>query len=160
VSVRRWAQFAATVAVAAITVTLAACTTAPAKPAPAQSPASTHSATPSATAAPPLKFLAGGSAEDNLEYFDLVNTTLLEGGNPGGRAIVDNLVAAGFDKTAMQVTADRTPLGSDVDSLQFSVKLGDECLVGQADAGGYVSVVVAALASGGCLVGNTRTIDW
>ena len=157
----RWGRFVTTVVVAATTVTLAACTTAPAEPKPVPTkPASTSSATPSATPPPLPELVPGGSAEDNLEYFDHVNTTLLASGSRSGRAIIDNLVAAGFDKAAMEVTPDRTPLGYDVDSLQFSVQLGAECLLGQTGAGGYTSMVGPALASGGCLVGQTRPINW
>lgn len=99
-----------------------------------------------------------GTAGDNLAYFDFVNAGLVEE-NPGGETIINSLVAAGFDKAMMQVTPDSTPLGSPVDSLQFSVQFVDSCLIGQA-GGGYSSVVAPALASGGCLIGKTRSIDW
>lgn len=121
-------------------------------------PSSTPDAGPTPEAEPQL--VPAGSAEDNLPYFDLVNSALLGDGSPGGRPIIDSLVAAGFDKTAMQVTADRTPQGSAVDSLQFSVQIGEHCLIGQADGSGYASTVAPALESGGCLLGKTRAIDW
>ena len=96
---------------------------------PAESPSPDVSASAEPAPAPSLE--PGGSASDNLPYFDSVNKAFL-GGNPmpGGRPIVDNLVAAGFDKSMMQVTPDRTAIGRDVDSVQFSVRFGDECLVG------------------------------
>lgn len=80
-----------------------------------------------------------------------------------GRAYIDALVAAGFDRTAMQVTQDLTTVGNPVESLQFSVSwAGEECLVGQVgpSTGEPVTVVVDQLAEGRCLVGNTRPIDW
>ena len=60
----------------------------------------------------------------------------------------------------MQVTPDTTPTRNNTDSIQFSVQLGNECLIGQFGGGEYTSVVAPALATGGCLVGKTRPIDW
>ncbi len=79
-----------------------------------------------------------------------------------GRAYIDALVAAGFDKAQMQITPDKTSIGGAVDSIQFSVRLGDECLVGQVgDAiGDPVVAILPGLATGGCLVGDTRPITW
>ncbi|QLD13136.1 hypothetical protein HW566_00515 [Microbacterium oleivorans] len=79
-----------------------------------------------------------------------------------GRAYIDALVAAGFDKGAMQVTADRTSVGDPVDSLQFSVSWQGECLVGQVGPStpAPTALVLPELDSGGCLVGDTRSIDW
>lgn len=152
---------AACVAVLAMTG-LVGCTSAPPE-SPTRQPAGQSSpARPSASATPEPapELIPGGTADDNLAYFDHVNAAFLAGGNPGGRAIIDNLVAAGFDKAAMELTADRTPLGSEVDSVQFAVQQGDDCLIGQADADGYTSTVAPTLGAGGCLVGNTRPIDW
>ncbi|MCK2027309.1 hypothetical protein KZC56_13445 [Microbacterium sp. SSW1-47] len=80
-----------------------------------------------------------------------------------GRAYIDALVAGGFDRTAMQVTPDQTTVGNPVESLQFSVRWGEEsCLVGQVgpSTGQVVAVVMPQLAEGRCLVGTTRPIDW
>ena len=70
--------------------------------------------------------------------------------------------AAGFDKAAMQVTRDTSTVGNPAESIQFSVRWGDECLVGQVGpaTGDPVTVVVPGLAEGTCLVGETRPIDW
>ncbi|GAA1061224.1 DUF6993 domain-containing protein [Agromyces bracchium] len=75
----------------------------------------------------------------------------------GGPAFVDALVEAGFDRGAMQVTSDTTTLGEPADSIQFSVRIGDRCLVGQYGpaAGGYRSAEQPGLGTGGCLVGAT-----
>ena len=80
----------------------------------------------------------------------------------GGRAFVDALTAAGFDKASMQVTADATTIGDPADSIQFSVLVAGECLVGQygPKSEGYHGAVRPALGTGGCLVGRTRPIDW
>ena len=144
---------------------LAGCT--PASPAPTTSattrvasPTATASATPSAAVpvlAPTL------SAERNQPYFDLVNNKVIAANaGAGGRDFIDALVAAGFDKAAMQVTPDRTAVNLAADSVQFSVLFNEKCLVGQYGpaSGGYHSVVVSPTAQGACLVGSTRPIDW
>jgi hypothetical protein len=104
---------------------------------------------------------ADGSAEENLDYFDAVNERLLdEQDAPGGRAFIDNLIEAGFDRSAMEVTRDRTAVDLAADNIQFSVRIGEECLLGQFGNTGYVSTVGDVLSTGRCLVGRTRPIDW
>jgi hypothetical protein len=121
----------------------------------------TPTPTPSVAAGPAL--VPGGTAAQNLPYFDKVNRATIAA-NPGaqGRAFIDALVAAGFAKSDMQLTPDMTTIGLKANSIQFSVQLGDTCLIGQygADAGGYQSTTSATLATGGCLIGQTRPIDW
>jgi ABC-type transport system substrate-binding protein len=139
---------------------LAGC--APAAPTPSAKPPSISAAPSSpATPAPATGFLADGTAQANKAWFDAVNTKLFaSNGSANGRTIIDSLVAAGFDKTAMQVTPDKTSINGGVDSILFSVKIGDSCLLGQHGGGGYSSAVEAALKSGLCLIGKTRAIDW
>ncbi|QJU55927.1 hypothetical protein HL652_04525 [Herbiconiux sp. SALV-R1] len=117
-----------------------------------------------ATSAPPTKTAAlnpGGSAADNQPFFDQVNRALIAA-NPeaGGVEITSNLRDNGFDITAMQVTVDTTTVGVEADSIQFSVKWGDDCLIGQYGHGEYTSMVAPALGTGTCLIGQTRPIDW
>lgn len=105
-----------------------------------------------------------GTADENLPLFTKVTTDVWsDSGSTSGRAYVDALAEAGFDKTAMQVTADLTTVGNPVESLQFSVRWGDkECLMGQVgpSTGDPVTTVIEQLAEGRCLVGDTRPIDW
>ncbi|QEW04865.1 hypothetical protein F6J85_09675 [Microbacterium lushaniae] len=79
-----------------------------------------------------------------------------------GRAYIDALTAAGFDRAAMQVTADESTVGNPAESIQFSVRWGEDCLIGQVGpaTGDPVTAVMPGLQTGGCLVGNTRPIDW
>ncbi|TYL50699.1 DUF6993 domain-containing protein [Agromyces mariniharenae] len=103
------------------------------------------------------------SAAENLAFFDAVNLDVISAnGQAGGRDFIDALAAAGFDRAQMQVTADRTTVDLAADSVQFAVLFQGECLVGQYGpaSGGYHSAVRPALGSGGCLVGETRPIDW
>lgn len=149
----------------ALAVTLTACS-APPHAIPTQThssptPSSTPTPTSTAPAAPAL--VPGGTASQNLPYFDKVNqATIAANAGAHGRDFIDALVAAGFTKSDMQVTADTTTIGLTANSIQFSVQLGDTCLIGQygADAGGYESTTSATLATGGCLIGQTRPIDW
>lgn len=114
-----------------------------------------------APTAPELE--ADGSAADNLAYFtNVVESVWASGDRAAGRAYIDALSAAGFDKSAMQVTDDTSTVGNPAESIQFSVRWQDECLVGQVGpaTGEPYTVVVPVLAEGTCLVGDTRPIDW
>jgi hypothetical protein len=125
------------------------------KPSASEAPAATPSAAPS--------FDPGAPADEAIVFFDTVNTATLEANAAAdGRAFIDGLVAAGFDKTAMEVTSDSTTIGNAADSIQFSVRWGESCLIGQngAAVGGYHSTVGPLLGSGTCLIGSTRPIDW
>ena len=121
-------------------------------------------ATPGATATPSAPALVpGGTAQQNLPFFDKVNrATLAANPNATGRDFIDALAVAGFPKADMQVTVDTTTIGLKANSIQFSVRMGETCLIGQngADAGGYNSQVTPVLATGACLIGDTRPIDW
>lgn len=137
-------------------------------PAPDDTPTSaapTVSVSPSATPTPPQAptLQPEGTAEDNLPYFTLVVQQVWAGPERmAGRAYVDALVGAGFDKSRMQVTKDQTAIGNAADSIQFSVAWNDACLIGQAGAAFAepATVVVPILEGGACLIGETRPIDW
>lgn len=150
----------------AILVAVAGCAvTAPAptsRPTPADAAtAATGEATPPPSGPPTLR--ATLSAEENRAYFDALNLAVVAA-NPsaGGRDFIDALVAAGFDKAQMEVTADRTTVDLQADSVQFAVLFQGECLIGQygSGSGGYQSAVHPPLGTGGCLVGDSRPIDW
>ncbi len=148
-------QASQTVATATATATAAASSS----PAPSPSPSS---AAPASSSSPAL--VLDGTAQENLALFRAVTERVWKGADRAhGRAYVDALTRAGFDKKAMQVTEDRSTVGNPAESLQFSVRWKDgNCLVGQVgpDTGTPVTVVVPGLADGGCLLGKTRTIDW
>ena len=146
--------------VAALAVAvLAGCTAPTPKPQPSASTSTT--ASPSSTSTPVATLVPNGTAEQDKPFFDLVNTRLFaSNGSAAGRDIIDNLVASGFVKAAMQVTPDKTSIGGNADSILFSVKIGESCLLGQHSGAGYESSVQKALANGTCLIGKTRSIDW
>lgn len=151
---------------AAIMIAVTGCTaTSPAptsRPTPTgTAPAATGEPTPAPSAPPTLRPML--SATENRAYFDAVNQAVITA-NPsaGGRDFIDALVAAGFDKSQMEVTSDRTTVDLQADSVQFAVLFQGECLIGQygAGSGGYQSALRPPLGTGGCLVGDTRPIDW
>ena len=119
------------------------------------------SSTPSPTADPDPVFLPTGTAAENRKYFDFVNAKLFANASqPDGRSIIDNLVAAGFSKPGMAVTPDTTSIGDRADSILFSVLVKGQCLIGQIMGSGYYSQIAPVLGTGGCLIGQTRPIDW
>ena len=147
---------------------LAGCTQSPA-PEPSGGPTGSGSsaggpdASPTSTAAPEPTLVPDGTAADNLPLFTAVTASVWASEErAAGRAYVDALVEAGFDKAVMQVTRDLSTVGNPAESIQFSVRWGDECLIGQVGpaTGDPVTVVVPVLAEGTCLVGETRPIDW
>jgi hypothetical protein len=144
----------------------AGCAPADGGPTSTSSSSATSTAVPS-TAVPSDPVLSTeGDAQDNLAYFDFVMGALVaESPAPDGRTIVDHLVAAGFDKAAMEVTADATAVGGPVDAIVVAIRFdsseGDAtCIIGQTGNVGFHSLTAAALDTGRCLVGLTRTIDW
>lgn len=156
----------AAVTAAGIGLTIAGCAPQPAATTAPSSSSSSASADGSGGASVDdanAVLVPGGTAEENLPFFDKVNrATLAANPDAKGRDFIDALVNAGFTKTDMQLTVDTTTIGLKANSIQFSVKMGDTCLIGQngADAGGYNSMVTPLLATGTCLIGETRAIDW
>ena len=108
------------------------------------------------------QFDATASALDNMPAFE---TAVTKGAaantSDTGKNLVNALVAAGFPKEAMQVTFNKTKTGQDADSVIVSVMLEDSCLIGQRTPDGNTfTSLEQALATGGCLIGITRQIDW
>ncbi len=121
--------------------------------------------TPSASSTNPAipVFDPDGTAKQNLAYFNEVGHALLDN-NPTaqsqGETIVNWFVAHGFNKADMQVTPDKTSIGLAAWNIEFSVKMNDSCLIGQAGNTGFQSFATTVLSTGKCLIGTTRTINW
>lgn len=152
---------------ALLATSLAGCTGPPPRQSGTASPiatrAQTSGATPVPTTVPVPTLKPELSASENLAYFDHIAAGVLAA-NPAatGRAFIDALVAGGFDKTQMELTADRTTANLAADSIQFSVRFYGACLIGQNGPAseGFHSTIAPPLGSGACLVGGTRQIDW
>ena len=125
------------------------------------SPTATPSATPSATTPavePALTYLPDGSAFDNKAYFDHVLLPVAEAGHPSpSKAMVEALVAAGFPKSSIETSPDKTKTGLDADSVFVAVRIGKQCLIGQRTSGReFASSVESGLKVGECLIGALR----
>lgn len=155
-------------AVAALAV-LAGCSSDP-EPMPTPPPAApTASSSPTPDAQPPAEseapveeapdFLPGGTALANKKYFDYINQALFErrAGVPDIE-ILQMLVQAGFDKSAMEVTRGKTPTGRSAEAIEFAVRAHDDCLIGQWGKSTYTSYIAPVLADGSCLLGDTLTL--
>ena len=126
-------------------------------------PVPTPSGTASASALP--TYDPSGTATDNLAYFNMVGNELFtstqaNAASSQGETIVNWFVAHGFNKKNMEVTPDRTSIGLAAWNIDFSVRFGKTCILGQAGNVGFQSATIPVLATGKCLVGVTRTIDW
>ncbi|MDR2320275.1 MAG: hypothetical protein LBE60_01345 [Microbacterium sp.] len=131
-------------------------------PAPSESPsAAASSGTATPAAAPVLH--PDGSAEENLPLFAAVVARVWAGeSRVKGGAYIDALTAAGFTRADMQVTADESTVGNPAESIQFSVRWGqDQCLVGQVgpSTGDPVTSVLPQVDGGRCLIGKTVPIQ-
>jgi hypothetical protein len=139
-------------------VLLAGCAPQGGPPVPTATPVET--AEPAPTPTPDPELVEGGTAGQNRPYFEFTLRTLLdETPQPSTQALVAALVAAGFDRAAMQATADTTPTGARADSVLVSVRIEDQCLIGQTANGGLVTELADVLGSGACLVGRTASLD-
>jgi hypothetical protein len=132
-------------------------------PVPTTTPLPTPSSSSTASALP--TYDPTGTAAQNLAYFNKVGNGLFSSSQGGaastqGELIVNWFVDHGFDKKNMEVTPDKTSIGLAAWNIDFSVKFGKSCILGQAGNVGFQSSVVPILATGKCLIGQTRTIDW
>jgi len=127
----------------------------------APDPVASATPSPTATDAPDPVLDPAGDATANLAYFDFVNRALLATTpTPSGQQSVENLVAAGFAKADMELSADATLDGAAADAIQFSVRINGSCLVGQTGNSGYNAIATPLLGTGKCLIGKTRAIDF
>ncbi|WBU39049.1 DUF6993 domain-containing protein [Homoserinibacter sp. YIM 151385] len=152
----RSALAAAAIAMAGV-LALAGCVPQPEPEEPRPAPTASGDASPE----PDPAFDPAGGAAGNKAYFDVVNERTLRA-DSGARAadFAEALADAGFDPKGMEFTADRTSVDLAADSIQFSVLVGDGCLVGQSGPFGYRSIVAEPLeTTGRCLVGSARTPD-
>jgi len=112
---------------------------------------------PTANAGPFPVFLSGGTATQNLPYFE----------SSVAQAIaVDPAVSSydvavlesqnGFDREAIQFTFSRTAVGLASDSSTIAVLYAGECIIAQYGPviTGVHGIVLPVLAQGGCLIGS------
>ncbi|MFV0433247.1 MAG: DUF6993 domain-containing protein [Leucobacter sp.] len=111
------------------------------------------------------EFFPHGTAEQNLPYFTEVIRDFAKSDEPvRGEPVAQAVIDSGFDRGAMQVSFDRTQTGLEADNIFVSVRIGEDCLIGQVVAEDRSFVAVTEPAVGPerdiCLIGETRPIDW
>jgi hypothetical protein len=144
---------------AVLTAALAGCTST----APSAKPSTVPTPVPGSSSSAVPVYNPTGTAKQNLAYFRLVGHALLDNNpsaNAHGKTIVNWFVSHGFDKADMQVTPDKTTIGLAAWNIEFSVKINGGCLIGQAGNVGFQSFAAPVLATGKCLIGDTRPINW
>ena len=109
------------------------------------------------TAAPQLR--PGGTAEQNKLYWDAaIQDYSGRFGLGSTQTMIDQLANWGFDPAATEITYDSTAIGTGVDSIEVSVRFGDECLLATVRNGRYTTALMPVLGTGTCLVGETRPV--
>nr|WP_208379942.1 hypothetical protein [Microbacterium endophyticum] len=156
---------AVVVALVALGVVVVGCTATEPTPSGTATTSAVATSEPAAspTEEPAPTLVPDGTADENLPFFAQIVQDVWAGPDSvSGRAYIDALSSAGFDKGSMQVTQDMTTVGNAAESIQFSVLIGEDCLVGQVGpaTGQAVTVVLPVLGTGTCLLGDTRPIDW
>ncbi|MCQ2000502.1 DUF6993 domain-containing protein [Arthrobacter zhaoxinii] len=73
---------------------------------------------------------------------------------PDRSAVAGAFTAAGFPADSVEVSADRTPTGLEVDSIQAAAVQDGECIFGEVRNGSVSVTVLPVLSDGGCFVGN------
>jgi hypothetical protein len=148
-------QFAAAALVAALA--LVGCAPVGPQPSPPASDAPPLSpVAPSATETAPSEAEAAPAADPELDAF----RAALDGHSPADPdALVAAVVAAGFDRAAIERTQELDSLGKPVTFLEIAVLLGESCLIGQVGDGEPLALRSAALGGGRCLVGDVIALD-
>jgi len=132
---------------------------------PATTPVPTSTPTPTLdagtevlpTTAPTLR--ADGTADQNRRYWDAaIEDYWHRFGLGSSQTMVDQLASWGFDLSAVEVTYDSTAIGIGVDSIETSVRFGDECLLATVRAERFTTAIAPLLGTGTCLVGETRPV--
>ncbi|RZT59292.1 hypothetical protein EV140_1896 [Microcella alkaliphila] len=166
-SASRTALAGALVAVAAL-ITAGCTPSSPTDPPSTAAPLPTSTASPGEPGGPDVdpsepapEFVEGGSAADNAPFarFVVQQGADAVGERPSSAQVADALSTGGFDRAALEVTADRTPLGMATDVISFAVRIDDDCIIGEVRGTAVTTTVVPALATGRCLVGADASID-
>ena len=74
--------------------------------------------------------------------------------SPDRNGITEAFAGAGFAASEVEVSADRTPTGLDVDSIQGAAVQDGECIFGEVRDGQVTVSVLPVLAGGRCFIGD------
>lgn len=128
--------------------------------APQPAPSGSVAPEPEPEPEPDPVFVPEGTAEDNAPFarFVVAERATAEGGQLSSEVIAQTLIDAGFVAEAIEVTADRTPLGNATDVVSFGILVGDGCIVGEVRGAEVVAQSAPVLGTGRCLVGADVSI--
>jgi hypothetical protein len=113
-----------------------------------------------ATAAPTdaaiRRFDASAPLPENVDLFNRTAADVAGSGSPTGVDFTNALAAVGFDKSQMQITADRTTIDAVAPAIVFAAKVDSKCLLGQYTPSSheYEHQVVDPISTGSCLIGE------
>lgn len=106
------------------------------------------------TSAVPGGAASDGSAPDVQALKTRLESLAASDPAPDRNGITQAFVAAGFSASSVEVSADRTPTGLDVDSIQGAALQDGQCLFGEVRDGRVTVSVLPVLSDGRCFVGN------
>jgi hypothetical protein len=131
-------------------------TTPPAGTAAGSSPATSSKPSSAPPDLPLTAFDASAPLQKNVDLFNRTATAVAASANPLGVDFTNALAAVGFDKSAMQITADRTTINAVAPAIVFAVKVDGKCLLGQYTPSNheYDHQVVSPISTGSCLIGE------
>ncbi|WP_159599486.1 DUF6993 domain-containing protein [Agromyces humi] len=115
---------------------------------------------PDAPAAPPPVYAAEMTDSGARRFFDHVATQVAATGSMDGGAYAAAFVAAGVPGELVEASESVTTDGYAAETVQFSVRWADRCVIGDVGHGTYTSQVEPAFHWGTCLAGNTRPRTW
>ncbi|MFE6967229.1 DUF6993 domain-containing protein [Agromyces sp. NPDC057679] len=133
---------------------------APAPVPPKAPPAAVETNDPNFEPAPPPSY--GETTTDAAAklFFDDVAGQVAATGSMDGAVYAAAFVAAGVPGELIEVTETRTPVGYEAETVQFSVRWEDRCVIGDVGHGKFTSQAIEATHYGTCLIGSTRPRDW
>lgn len=134
-------------------------------PAPAEPP--TVVKTPSATAAataqpivPETRFSADMTESQATDFFNHVAGNVAGTGSMDGAQYVQAFRDLGVPDDIIQVTSSDTTIGVPAESIQFSIRWGSTCIIGDVGHGSFTSTVAPATHWESCLLGATRPLEF
>jgi hypothetical protein len=128
----------------------------PSSSSPAPVSVTTIAPKPKPSNAPAPVFVPAGTASANLPYFtDVIERTVVADPTVLSHQVAKSLVAAGFTQ-GVEYTYSTTAVGLTSDSVSIAALFGGECLIAQYGPAVPTlhTLVMPALAQGGCLIGS------
>lgn len=148
---RRKTRFTLGLLTAAVAVGLVGCSHSQLQPVASETPEETASDAPS---------VDPNSAQGRKGAFaEALKETQAAGAGVDRDQYIEALVEAGFDTEWMEATDSLDSLGAPVTYIELAVRIGDDCIIGQAGEGGTSTILAKPLQTQKCLVGATPPVD-